>query len=91
MSADEVYSHFRSYHIKYLSKREFTFNTNAAEKLKEMKRRQSYSSYILQRVYISRGKFGEVLGFIDGGFDKVVDGVPKKSFHSVNTFVLLQS
>lgn len=60
-----------------LSKRQRDLNENVKKKIKEMKQRGSHSSYILERVYISRGREGEVLGVIDGGVDRLRDGHPE--------------
>ena len=56
-------------------KRQRNFDNNVKEKLMEMKKMKRYSPYLMQRVLISNGEEGEVLGVIDGGKDKVVNGV----------------
>ena len=59
-----------------LSKRQRDFNENVKKDERD-EARGSHASYVLERVYISRGREGEVLGVIDGGVDQMKNGRPE--------------
>ena len=55
-------------------KRKRNFDLHLGQKLAELKKKKSYEAYLMQRVCMSCGRNGKVIGVIDGGVNKKRNG-----------------